>query len=130
MNRKRVLLIAFSLLGLLGISASLASARFGDFRFGAIVYSHSSGRFGSSWSFDRASEAQEQALSACNRPDCRTVVLLRNACGALARARNGAVVTAWSDSLTNAKRLASNRCTREWGNCKLICSVCSGGNEP
>ena len=44
MNRTRVMLIAFFLVGLLGISTSFASARFGDFRFGAIAYSHSSGR--------------------------------------------------------------------------------------
>jgi serine/threonine-protein kinase len=130
MKTKRNLVIALGLIGQLGIASLSASADFGGYRFGSIAYSESTGRFGSSWGYANQVEANERALSMCHRGDCRTVVWFKNACGSLARARNGAIVWAWSSSLTDAKRLASNRCTREWGSCTLICSVCSAGNEP
>jgi hypothetical protein len=128
MKIKKTLLIAFGLISLLGVSGSMASAE--NHRFGAIAYSKSTGRFGSSWQVPNQFDAEERAVSACNRPDCRPVVWFKNGCGALARARNGAIVYAWSGSITDAKLRASNRCTAQWGSCKLICSVCSGGNEP
>jgi Domain of unknown function (DUF4189) len=128
MKSKRNLAITIGLLTFLAIAGSTALAQFRGSRFGAIAYSQSNGRFGSSWGF--SFEAEERALSACNRTDCRPVLWFRNGCGALARARNGAYVTAWSSSMYEARRLVSNHCTREWGSCKLICSVCSAGNEP
>ena len=133
MNMKtgKTLLLAAALINLFGMSGSMASADTRHQRFGAIAYSESSGRFGSSWQLGSQFDAEERAVLACNRPDCRPVVWFKNGCGALARARNGAIVYAWSGaSLTDAKLRASNRCTAQWGSCKLICSVCSGGDEP
>lgn len=128
MKIAKIILSAALFSGTLG-AAVQADTRYA--RFGAIAYSESTGRFGSSWQNSNRADAEELAISACNRPDCRSVVWFRNGCGALARARNGAVVYAWSGgSLADAKRRASNRCTAQWGSCKLICSVCSGGNEP
>jgi serine/threonine-protein kinase len=130
MKTRKTLLMALALINLLGLSGMSASADTRYQRFGAIAYSESSGRFGSSWQFTNQYDAEQQAVSSCNRPDCRTVVWFKNGCGSLARARNGAIVYAWRGSLTDAKLRASNRCTAQWGSCKLICSVCSGGNEP
>lgn len=130
MKIKKTLLIAFGLISLLGVSGSMASADSRYQRFGAIAYSESTGRFGSSWQVTNQFDAEEHAVLACNRPDCRPVVSFKNGCGALARARNGAIVYAWSGTITDAKLRASNRCTAQWGSCKPICSVCSGGNEP
>lgn len=126
MKHAKTLLLAAGLCSLLSSTVAADTTR-----FGAIAYSESSGRFGSSWRVANRGDAEQQAVSACNRPDCRPVVWFRNGCGALARARNGAVVYAWSGGwLADAKLRASNRCTAQWGSCKLICSVCSGGNEP
>jgi serine/threonine-protein kinase len=131
MKMRKTLVLAFMLMNLLGLSGSIVTADNRFARFGAIAYSESTGRFGSSWHLANRSDAEVQAVSLCNRADCRPVVWFRNGCGALARARNGAVVYAWSGaSLSDAKLRASNRCTAQWGSCKLICSVCSGGNEP
>jgi len=130
MKISKKLTLAFGFSALLGISDGSSSAQANGNRFGSIAYSQGSGRFGSSWSFGDQFDAVEQALASCNRGDCRTLLWFRNSCGALARARNGAIVWASSSSLVDAKRRASNQCTSEWGSCKLICSICSGGDEP
>lgn len=98
--------------------------------YGAIAYSQSSGRFGSAWSFPSQSAAEQKALVLCNRADCKIVIWFKNACGSLARARSGAIAWSGGKDLEEAKRLASNECTRRWGSCKLICSVCSRGDVP
>ena len=98
--------------------------------YGAIAYSGSTGRFGSSWNVLSQQDANTLAMNSCNRNDCRVLMELDNSCGALARARNGAYVWSGGSSLYEAKLLASNRCTAEHGSCKLIVSLCSKGNEP
>ena len=130
MKVSKTLTLALAVAALLGISDGPTAAQSNGARFGSIAYSQHTGRYGSSWSFGDQFDAVEQALASCNRGDCRTLLWFRNSCGALARARNGAIVWASGSSLVDAKRHASNQCTREWGSCKLICSVCSGGNEP
>ena len=130
MKAAKKLTLVLATTALLGISDGITAAHSHGNRFGSIAYSQASGRFGSSWSFGDQFDAVEHALASCNRGDCRTLLWFRNSCGALARARNGAVVWASSSSLVDAKRRASNQCTREWGSCKLICSICSGGDEP
>jgi serine/threonine-protein kinase len=98
--------------------------------YGAIAYSPSTRRFGSSWNYRSQTEAEQRALAICNRDDCQILLSLANSCGALAVARNGGY--AWSDggSLYEAKLLTSNLCTREFKSCKLICSVCAKGDVP
>jgi serine/threonine-protein kinase len=98
--------------------------------YGAISYSQSSRRFGSAWGYQSKNEAEQRALASCNREDCQIVIWFKNACGSLARARNGAIAWSGGKDLIEAKRLASNECTRRWGSCKLICSVCSRGDAP
>ena len=98
--------------------------------YGAIAYSPSTGRFGSSWNSRSPEGAERQAMSMCNRSDCRVLMPLANNCGALAVARNGGYIWATGATLYDAKLRTSNRCTQKYGGCKLICSVCSRGNEP
>ena len=101
-----------------------------DDAYGAIAYSPSTGKFGSSWNNRSPEAAERQAMSMCNRSDCRVLTPLANNCGALAVARNGGYIWATGATLYDAKLRTSNRCTQKYGGCKLICSVCSRGNEP
>jgi len=123
------LFAAILLFGSMSIATSEVDAQMAD-RFGAIAYSPSARRFGSSWNQPDQATAEDAAMRICNRPDCQILVPLANSCGALAVARNGAYAWGGGDSLYNAKLNASNRCTRDNGSCKLICSICSGGNTP
>ncbi|MEQ1762087.1 MAG: DUF4189 domain-containing protein [Pyrinomonadaceae bacterium] len=127
-QRTHLLLAAIFLFGSM-TAASDANAQTAD-RFGAIAYSPSTGRFGSSWNQPDQGTAEDRARKICNRRDCQILLPLANSCGALAVARNGGYVWAGGNSLYNAKLSTSNRCTAEHGSCKLICSVCSGGDTP
>lgn len=134
MRRVRILAIAFIACMAFG-STSIAngqdmrSNRIND-RFGAIAYSKSTGRFGSSWNQSNRFSAERSAMSSCGRSDCRVLLWFQNGCGALAVNRNGGHAWNLGRSLYEAKLLTSNRCTSQYGGCKLICSVCSGGNNP
>jgi len=99
-------------------------------QYGAIAYSKSTGRFGSSWNQATRNTAERSATSTCGRQDCRVLLWFQNGCGALAVARNGGHAWNLGRSLYEAKLLTSNRCTSQFGGCKLICSVCSQGNVP
>ena len=99
-------------------------------RYGAIAYSPSAQRYGSSWNQPNGERAEQEAMRMCNRSDCKVLLTLENSCGSLAVARNGGYVWAEGSSLYEAKLRASNRCTAEHRSCKLRCSVCSGGDVP
>lgn len=136
-NKLRLLLILvmmqvsfLSLFALPAVKAGANKSKLQTTYYGAIAYSPSTGRFGSSWNSRSSDEANKLAMGICNRPDCQVLVPLENSCGALARARNGGYVWGSGGSLYEAKLLTSNECTRRHGSCKFICSVCSRGNEP
>ncbi len=97
--------------------------------YGAIAYSPSTGRYGTSWNFTSQAEANRGAMNICNRSDCQVLLPLENSCGALLRARNGGYVWSGGRTLYEAKLSASNECTRLHKSCKFVCSLCSRGNE-
>jgi len=98
--------------------------------YGAIAYSASTGRYGTSWNFSSQAEANRRAMNICNRSDCQILLPLENSCGAHSRARNGGYVWSGGRTLYEAKLSASNECTRLHKSCKFVCSLCSRGNEP
>jgi hypothetical protein len=98
--------------------------------YGAVAYSPSTGRFGSSWNFTSPDNAEKRAMQMCGRSDCRVLLELNDSCGALAVSRTGGYVWGEGSSLYEAKLLTSNRCTAQYGGCKLICSICSAGDNP
>lgn len=94
-------------------------------RFGAIAYSISSGKSGSSWNFRKLPAACNRALEECDRDDCVIATWFRNGCGALAVGDNGCWEAHWGVNRADAKRKASNSCKQRCERCKIISSPCT-----
>lgn len=99
-------------------------------RFGAIAYSSSSRQFGNATNYSTREAAEARARNECKSPDCRVQVWFRDACGALAGARNGQVGRAWANSEVEAQNKALEECGRKGFDCAVIASECSSSTTP
>lgn len=94
-------------------------------RFGAIAYSTSTGKSGSSWNFRLLGEAYNRALEECARDDCEIATWFKNACGALAVGDNGCWEAHWGANRSDAEAKALNSCNQRCERCRIISSPCT-----
>ncbi len=103
-------------------------------RYGAIVYSYETGKFGASWEHLTASDAEAAAMAKCGKSDCYSVSWVRNGCLALAVSKTNFSRTAWyfSVSRKESEALALKKCENESAgeSCKMIQSVCTSYAKP
>jgi len=78
--------------------------------FGAIAYSPSTGRWGTSYGHDDEASAERTALSYCGARDAAVLVWARAMFLALARADDGSFGWAWNARAKDAEKLALKGC--------------------
>ena len=93
--------------------------------YGAIAYSSSTGRYGYSYDFGSRAEAENYAISKCGRSDCVVKVWFRNACGALAVGRRGALGWGWAGSRGQAEGRALSECQSRASGCNVRVWSCT-----
>jgi hypothetical protein len=93
--------------------------------WGAIAYSDSTGRSGTSYNYPSVGAAERRALDGCGEVDCKTVLTIANACGALAIADNGSWGTGLAQSRDQAERYALHHCRSRGGGCTIKCWACT-----
>ena len=112
---------ALVVLGLFLLGSGVARAD-----YGAIAYSSSTGRTGSSWNASCADEAQTLANNYCGTGDCRAIVWVQNGCAAFAIGDGGRYGWAWGNDLATAIGSALTTCSSTTTNCSVSARVCSG----
>jgi hypothetical protein len=92
--------------------------------WGAISYSDSTGRWGTSYDYRRESIAINAAVESCGVEDCKAVIWFRNSCGALAKGNGG---KGWASH--PRKHVAQNRaiaeCRKRASGCRVIAWSCT-----
>lgn len=94
-------------------------------KFGAIAYSESSGRWGTSYNYKSRAEAEQAALNRCREADCAVKIWFRNACGALAVGKGNCMGWAWARNRSEAERKALDWCRRNGEDCSVTCWACT-----
>jgi hypothetical protein len=95
--------------------------------FGAIAYSESTGRYGTSHSYGEQQGAEQRALADCKAADAKIQICVRNGWAALAIDKDGNYAFGWShDSLEDAERKAESY---ESGESHILCWVATGSNR-
>jgi hypothetical protein len=90
--------------------------------YGAIAFSNSTARFGSSWGRLSPEAAQAAAVSACGVDDCTSRVVEQNQFAVLARGTGG-TSTAWNDDLMTAQQAALAACSTKGTNCRVVATI-------
>jgi len=93
--------------------------------YGAIAYSSSTGRYGYSYDWGSRAEAEDYARSQCGRSDCAVKVWFKNACGALAVGRRGALGWGWAGSRGQAEGRALSECQARASGCNIRSWACT-----
>lgn len=97
--------------------------------YGSIAYSRSTQVHGYSYDYTSQAEADWAAIQECQARsgtgDCQVVISFRNACGALAKAPNGAYGSGWGTDRTLAETYAVQSCSQYAGGCQVIRWVCT-----
>ena len=93
--------------------------------YGAIAYSSSGDRWGTSYNFRSRSEAESRALSECGSSDCVVKVWFKNGCGALATGDDGSLGWGWSGSRSGAESRALSECQKRTSGCRVRCWACT-----
>jgi serine/threonine-protein kinase len=95
--------------------------------FGAIAFSPDTGAAGYSTGRASRANAQEWAMYYCDQHayDCRIAVNFRNACGAVARGRDGGWGADWGYDRRGAQNNALSVCRRHDSGCRIIQWACS-----
>ena len=115
------------------LAVMCAGAARAEDTYGAIAYSAPSDSVHFRIKCWSRAECEEDALKSCregaSHPDaCEVLLWFRDACGAFARAGNGAYGTGWGDSQEMAKRYAIATCQDHGGeDCVSKTSACSSG---
>jgi hypothetical protein len=78
--------------------------------FGAIAFSRSTGRWGSSWGFHSTWEAEDRALSGCGIRDCSIIMSASDCWVALAMNRNNGY---WGVASGHSQNAAEERAVQE-----------------
>jgi hypothetical protein len=87
--------------------------------FGAIAFSPSTGRYGTSWNRLSPEGAQQAAVSACGVGDCTARVTEQSEFAVLVRGSAG-VTTAWNADLAIAQQAAMSSCLTTGTNCRIV----------
>jgi hypothetical protein len=120
-----------ALLASAGLAVAIAGAAeatvVAPFKYGALAYDMSTGRFGYSYNYSADWRARNRALTDCGWGSCRTYVSFRNGCGALATddALRVYGVSTSSDRATAIAR-AIYECRSRGGTCTLKAWSCNG----
>ncbi len=110
--------------GLVGTQNALANAN-----YGAMAYSVSTGSHGYSYDYATPQQATNVAIRFCEQyaqaGDCKSLVVFKNGCGALARASDYSAGSGWGANRAAAESYALQSCQRYGPNCKVIRWVCT-----
>ena len=99
--------------------------------YGAIAYSASTKKFGSSWGLSTQGEAESRAIHECTllakaEGDCIAHLWFYNSCGAIASGDDEAVSWGQNAREAAARQYALSGCVKNGGiNCEVITSQCS-----
>lgn len=97
--------------------------------YASIAYSTSTGAMGWAKNYATRRAAERRATQECESysgsGDCRAVVWVRNACAALATARNRSYGWAWNTNRYKARRRALHECGKRGRFCKVRRVICS-----
>jgi hypothetical protein len=99
--------------------------------YGAIAYSASTKKYGSSWGRSTQREAESRAIHECillakAERDCIAHVFFYNSCGAIASGDDEVVSWGRNDRESQAQQDALSGCVKNEGkNCEVITSQCS-----
>ena len=92
--------------------------------YAAISYNKHNGLYGYGRGYSTRAEAEERAAQECG-PGCETIMWARDACAALATARNHAYGTGWDTDQESANQTAMNVCSEYADDCSVVAEVCS-----
>jgi hypothetical protein len=90
--------------------------------YGAIAFSDSTGRFGTSWDRITPDVAQQAAITACGVSDCTARVVEQAQFAVLARGTGG-TAGAWNDDLATAQQAALAACSTKGMGCAIVAVV-------
>ena len=123
MRRATMIVVSFSALLVLALSAAPALAG-----YGAVAFDGKTAKYGFAWNEDTQKRADEAALQACNSPDCKVVIPVPpRRCAALATGEAG---NAWGGNVGASRDAAKLRaievCQKHTsGKCVLRGSDCN-----
>ena len=123
MRRATMIVVGFSALLVLALSAAPAFAG-----YGAVAFDEKTAKYGFGWNEDTQKRADEAALQACNSADCKVVIPVPpRKCAAFATAEKG---SAWGGNVDvardKAKLRALENCQKNTsGKCVLRGSDCN-----
>jgi len=92
--------------------------------WGAIAYSYSTGRYGSSYDYPTQAQAINSAVERCRVNDCKAVVWFESGCGSFA-VGNRASGWAVGHSRAEAESKALAECRKRGGNCRIVAWACT-----
>lgn len=97
------------------------------FGYGAIAYSTTTYRWGTSWNQLSQWDAEAVARANCGAYDCQTAVWVVNGCAALSTGtfRPWLFGYAWGSTRWEAQSLANAYCSRTDIGCRTITSICT-----
>src|SRR6185436_6607670 len=112
--------LSFLLTGAVSQTDSFSPARMAQESWGAIAYSNSTSRWGSSTNLFTRDDAERRAITECGEQDCRVVIAFRNSCGAFARDGSNVWGVGTGSSEDEANRSAIFNCQRNGGrDCRI-----------
>lgn len=110
--------------GLVGTQNALA-----NIYYGAMAYSVSTGSHGYSYDYATPQQATNVAIQFCEKyaktGDCKSLVVFKNSCGAIAQASDYSAGSGWGANRAIAESYALQSCRRYGPNCEVISWVCT-----
>ncbi len=122
-----LMVTAFSMPAVSLVAVQPASANGNN--YGAIAYSSATGSHGYSYDYSTAQAAQNAALRYCENysgtGDCKSLVVFKNACGALAQTPDNSAGSGWGVDRPTAESFALQSCSQFGPNCRITRWVCT-----
>ncbi|WP_299490780.1 DUF4189 domain-containing protein [Acaryochloris sp. IP29b_bin.137] len=118
---------AFSMPAVSFVAVQQASANSNN--YGAIAYSTATGSHGYSYDYATPQAAKNAALRYCENysgtGDCESLVVFKNACGALAQTPDNSAGSGWGVDRSTAESFALQSCSQFGPNCRITRWVCT-----
>lgn len=105
----------------------MATPAAADGLFGAIAFSHTTGKVGSGYNFATKGEASAEAVTQCGVGDCEAVVVFPN-CGAVAVGDGFGMGFSADKSVAKSEETALANCSGYTSNCLITMSFCNEGS--
>lgn len=122
-----LMVTAFSMPAVSFVAVQPASANGNN--YGAIAYSSATGSHGYSYDYSTAQAAQNAALRYCENysgtGDCTSLVVFKDACGALAQTPNNSAGSGWGVDRSTAEYYALQSCSQYGPSCRITRWVCT-----